>query len=195
MVAGDVPTGPWFRWHADRISVPPAAEVLADSPDGPEVFRVGTSAGMQFHPEMSPALLDRRLEVTPLPAEREAALRRDAARHEGGAPELAELLLRALDLVRARGLGHPGGPPRLALQAGAVPEEPGGLVAAHVQVVATVTDRAVDQLAADVGVTRVPVGLGGDVHQDLLQCHLGPVGGPVTDGADGVEVELGDRGV
>ncbi|MCD2198052.1 gamma-glutamyl-gamma-aminobutyrate hydrolase family protein [Actinomycetospora endophytica] len=96
-VVGRVPTGPWFQWHADRIVAPPGAEVLADSPDGPEVFRLGTSAGVQFHPEMSADLLDRWLDATPLPADRAEALHRDTARFESRAR--AEELLRVLDLV------------------------------------------------------------------------------------------------
>lgn len=95
-----VPAGPWFQWHADRITVPPDAEVVADSADGPEVFRVGTSTGVQFHPEMSAALLDRWLDATPLAADREASLRRDAARYDGGAFTRAEQLLRVLGLIR-----------------------------------------------------------------------------------------------
>jgi GMP synthase-like glutamine amidotransferase len=97
--AEDIPAGPWFQWHSDRIATPPGAEVIADSPDGPEVFRVGTSTGVQFHPEMSAALLERWLEATPLPAERATPLRHDAARYESGALTRAEQLLQALNLV------------------------------------------------------------------------------------------------
>jgi GMP synthase-like glutamine amidotransferase len=95
-----IPVGPWFQWHTDRITVPPDAEVLADGPDGPEVFRVGRSVGVQFHPEMSAALLDRWLGATPLPADRAAALRREAARYESGAADRAERLLRGIGLLR-----------------------------------------------------------------------------------------------
>jgi GMP synthase-like glutamine amidotransferase len=94
-----VPSGPWFEWHADRIEVPADAEVIADSDDGPEVFRVGSSVGVQFHPEMSAALLDRWLGVTPIPDERAAQLRLDAAAHEQHAPDRAHALLRGLHLI------------------------------------------------------------------------------------------------
>lgn len=91
-----IPAGPWFQWHSDRITVPPGAEVLADSADGPEVFRLGASTGVQFHPEMSSGLLDRWLDVTPLPPDRAARLRRDAARYESRAFARAEQLLLTL---------------------------------------------------------------------------------------------------
>lgn len=106
---GEVPAGPWFQWHADRIAVPPGAEVLADSADGPEAFRVGTSIGLQFHPEMTVELLDRWLAAPPLTeparpadhhaAERDAGLRADTARHEPAARARTERLLERLALV------------------------------------------------------------------------------------------------
>ncbi|WP_433786442.1 type 1 glutamine amidotransferase [Actinomycetospora sp. CA-101289] len=93
---GVVPSGPWFQWHADRIGVSAGAEVIADSEDGPEVFRVGNSVGVQFHPEMSAALLDRWLGATPIPDQRAAELRLAAAAHEHDALDRAEALLRGL---------------------------------------------------------------------------------------------------
>lgn len=52
-----VRAGPWFCWNSEQVVEPPAAEVLATSDDGCEAFKVGRSVGVQFHPEMSPALL------------------------------------------------------------------------------------------------------------------------------------------
>lgn len=98
-VVDDVPAGPWFQWHSDRIVLPPGADLLAGGPDGPEAFRVGTSIGVQFHPEMSAALLERWLETTPLPADRAGPVRRDAVRHESGASARAQRLLRGLGVL------------------------------------------------------------------------------------------------
>lgn len=99
-ILAGVPAGPWFQWHSDRITTPPTAQVLADSPDGPEVFRVGTSVGLQFHPEMSVELLDRWLEATPVAEDRAGRLRLEALRHEAEAGRRAAQLLEQLGLVR-----------------------------------------------------------------------------------------------
>ena len=95
-----VPGGPWFRWQSDRIVAPPQAQVLADGPGGTvEAFRVGSSVGVQFHPEMSPGLLDRWLAVTPLDGPETGRLRAEAGRHGEGAASRAAGLLRGLGLV------------------------------------------------------------------------------------------------
>ncbi|MGA7270376.1 MAG: gamma-glutamyl-gamma-aminobutyrate hydrolase family protein [Acidimicrobiia bacterium] len=44
--------GTWFQWHRDVFEVPAGAELLAFNPVGPQVFRVGNSVGIQFHPEV-----------------------------------------------------------------------------------------------------------------------------------------------
>jgi GMP synthase-like glutamine amidotransferase len=46
-----VPRGPWLQWHYSGFECPPDAEQLASSPAGSQVFRHGTSLGVQFHPE------------------------------------------------------------------------------------------------------------------------------------------------
>jgi GMP synthase-like glutamine amidotransferase len=53
-----VPEGPWFQWHFDTFTVPPGAELLADSPAGPQAYRIGRSLGLQFHPEVTPEIMD-----------------------------------------------------------------------------------------------------------------------------------------
>lgn len=58
-----VPPGPWFQWHTHGLVLPPEAEELALSEDGVEVYRVGTSTGVQFHPEMTPRLLEAWLQL------------------------------------------------------------------------------------------------------------------------------------
>jgi GMP synthase-like glutamine amidotransferase len=55
---GAVPPGPWFAWHEDTFTVPPGAVELARSPVCPHAFRVGASVGLQFHPEVTPAIVE-----------------------------------------------------------------------------------------------------------------------------------------
>jgi GMP synthase-like glutamine amidotransferase len=51
-----VPHGPWLQWHRDCFTVPPGAELLARSPVCPQAFRAGPHLGVQFHPEVTPAI-------------------------------------------------------------------------------------------------------------------------------------------
>jgi GMP synthase (glutamine-hydrolysing) len=51
-----VPPGPWLQWHRDRFTVPPGAELLARSPRCAQAFRAGPHLGVQFHPEVTPAI-------------------------------------------------------------------------------------------------------------------------------------------
>jgi GMP synthase-like glutamine amidotransferase len=48
-----VPEGPWLVWHLDSFTVPPGAELLADTPDSPQAYTVGRSLGIQFHAEVT----------------------------------------------------------------------------------------------------------------------------------------------
>jgi len=53
-----VPTGPWFQWHFDVITAPPDATVLAETDLGTQAFVAGRSLGLQFHPEVTPEIMD-----------------------------------------------------------------------------------------------------------------------------------------
>jgi GMP synthase-like glutamine amidotransferase len=53
-----VPEGPWFQWHFDTFSLPPGAELIADSPAGPQAYVAGRSLGLQFHPEVTPEIMN-----------------------------------------------------------------------------------------------------------------------------------------
>lgn len=53
-----IPEGPWFQWHFDTFTPPPGAELIADSPAGPQAFAIGRSLGVQFHPEVTPEIMD-----------------------------------------------------------------------------------------------------------------------------------------
>jgi GMP synthase-like glutamine amidotransferase len=58
-VAGDDGFGgPWFTWHEDIFTVPPGAKELARAASGPQAFAVGASVGVQFHPEVTPKIVD-----------------------------------------------------------------------------------------------------------------------------------------
>lgn len=49
----------WFQWHYDRFAPPPGAEELGSGAQGSQAFLVGTSLGLQFHPEVNPAIVGR----------------------------------------------------------------------------------------------------------------------------------------
>jgi GMP synthase-like glutamine amidotransferase len=53
-----VPEGPWFQWHFDSFTAPPGARLIADSPAGPQAYTIGRSLGLQFHPEVTPQIMD-----------------------------------------------------------------------------------------------------------------------------------------
>jgi GMP synthase-like glutamine amidotransferase len=53
-----VPPGPWLQWHRDAFTVPPGAELLARSPVCPQAFRIGPHLGVQFHPEVTAAVVE-----------------------------------------------------------------------------------------------------------------------------------------
>jgi len=54
----EVGSGPWFEWHYDQFSVPEGATELARNAVSSQMFRSGRSLGTQFHPEVTPLLLD-----------------------------------------------------------------------------------------------------------------------------------------
>jgi GMP synthase-like glutamine amidotransferase len=53
-----VPEGPWFQWHFDVIAAPPGAGVIAETDLGTQAFVSGRNLGLQFHPEVTPAIMD-----------------------------------------------------------------------------------------------------------------------------------------
>jgi GMP synthase-like glutamine amidotransferase len=50
--------GPWFAWHGDVFTPPPRAVELARTGHCVHAFRLGRSIGLQFHPEVTPAIVD-----------------------------------------------------------------------------------------------------------------------------------------
>jgi GMP synthase-like glutamine amidotransferase len=53
-----VPEGPWFQWHFDTFEPPRGSRLIADSAAGPQAYVVGRSLGTQFHPEVTPEIMD-----------------------------------------------------------------------------------------------------------------------------------------
>jgi GMP synthase-like glutamine amidotransferase len=51
--------GPWFEYHIDKFTAPPDAKVIADSPAGPQAYRLGRMLAVQFHPEVTPGIVRR----------------------------------------------------------------------------------------------------------------------------------------
>lgn len=50
--------GPWFQWHFDSFTLPPGARLIADTEVGPQAYVVGRSLGLQFHPEVTPEIME-----------------------------------------------------------------------------------------------------------------------------------------
>jgi len=57
--------GPWFEWHFDSFTLPPGARLLADSDAGPQAYVVGRSLGLQFHPEVTPEIVESWIRASP----------------------------------------------------------------------------------------------------------------------------------
>jgi GMP synthase-like glutamine amidotransferase len=49
----------WFQWHYDRFMPPKGAEILATGAQGTQAFVMGRSLGLQFHPEITPGIVER----------------------------------------------------------------------------------------------------------------------------------------
>ena len=84
--------GPWFQWHFDVFTAPPGADVVAMTDIGPQAFVAGRSLGLQFHPEVTPAIMEEWVRVYP-----------HELKAEGVDPKglLAETKRRAADARRA----------------------------------------------------------------------------------------------
>lgn len=91
--------GPWMEWHYDRFTVPDGATELARNESGSQAFAVDRSFGTQFHPEVSPAIVNGWLDDAPpselaKPGVDPAAIRRDTERL---APKTREKTFRLVD--------------------------------------------------------------------------------------------------
>ncbi|MEZ5215091.1 MAG: gamma-glutamyl-gamma-aminobutyrate hydrolase family protein [Ilumatobacteraceae bacterium] len=50
--------GPWMQWHSDVIDPPPGAAVLARSPVGVQAWTSPGVLAVQFHPEVTPTMVE-----------------------------------------------------------------------------------------------------------------------------------------
>jgi GMP synthase-like glutamine amidotransferase len=53
-----VPDGPWFNWHFDTFTLPQGARLIAETDVGPQAYVIGRNLGLQFHPEVTPQIMD-----------------------------------------------------------------------------------------------------------------------------------------
>lgn len=53
-----VSEGPWFQWHFDTFSTPPGGTLIAENEAGAQAFVSGRHLGVQFHPEVTPEIMD-----------------------------------------------------------------------------------------------------------------------------------------
>lgn len=83
-----IPDGPWFSWHYDRFTIPPGATEIARTPKAPQAFVFGKTLALQFHPEVTSAVL---LEWLATPGSRDAVIA------DGQDPDLLVAQTRAED--------------------------------------------------------------------------------------------------
>lgn len=60
-----IDAGPWLQWHHDRLVPPVEAEIFATTPETVQLYRVGSSVGAQFHPEVDVAHVRAWLDMAP----------------------------------------------------------------------------------------------------------------------------------
>ncbi|MEO7398645.1 MAG: type 1 glutamine amidotransferase [Ilumatobacteraceae bacterium] len=89
-------SGPWMEFHFDEIVPPDCATVLAKT-STVQAFRVGTSLGVQFHPEVTRTTVERWLDeggdaYLPAAGLTAADLLADCDAHAAGAAEHADQL-------------------------------------------------------------------------------------------------------
>jgi len=60
-----VAVGPWFQWHFDVFTAPPGARLIAETDLCAQAYVAGRSLGLQFHPEVTPEIMDEWVSVYP----------------------------------------------------------------------------------------------------------------------------------
>jgi GMP synthase-like glutamine amidotransferase len=53
-----LPAGPWLHFHWEVFDPPPGTRVLGHSPAGAAAFELGPNLATQFHPEVTPEIVD-----------------------------------------------------------------------------------------------------------------------------------------
>lgn len=102
----EVLRGPWMQWHYDRCLPPPGARILATSPVAVQAFVLPSALGVQFHPEVTEAVVaqwssgpDGTAELASLGVEREALIadtRRNVTSGQERCDRIVEWFLRAV---------------------------------------------------------------------------------------------------
>ena len=94
--AEHLPAGPWLAWHEDRFTLPPLAYELASNAFGVQAFCLGRHLAVQFHPEVTPAIVGDWAEQDHGDLDRAGvtreALDADTAEHAAHAARAAETL-------------------------------------------------------------------------------------------------------
>jgi GMP synthase-like glutamine amidotransferase len=103
-----VSEGPWFQWHFDAFSTPPGATLVAENEAGPQAFVSGRHLGVQFHPEVTPEIMDEwvrtyRHELDEEGVDADALLEETDRRAEDSRRASQRLLRRYLDKVARLG--------------------------------------------------------------------------------------------
>jgi GMP synthase-like glutamine amidotransferase len=73
-----VPAGPWFQWHYDRWALPPQAQEIATNEAASQAFVLRRNLAVQFHPELTSAMLEGWLTLGGAEEARKAGLDTDA---------------------------------------------------------------------------------------------------------------------
>ncbi|HEY6886960.1 MAG TPA: gamma-glutamyl-gamma-aminobutyrate hydrolase family protein [Solirubrobacter sp.] len=94
--ADRLPSGPWLAWHEDGFTLPPLAYELASNAYGVQAFCHCRHLAVQFHPEVTPAIVNDWADDDHGDLERAGSTREaldDATRrHAGAAARAAETL-------------------------------------------------------------------------------------------------------
>jgi GMP synthase-like glutamine amidotransferase len=99
-----VSEGPWFQWHFDTFSTPPGGRLVAENDAGSQAFVSGRHLGVQFHPEVTPEIMDRwvstyRHELDDEGVDPDALLEETHRRAEDSRRSSERLLRRYLEVV------------------------------------------------------------------------------------------------
>lgn len=111
-----IDTGPWLSWHFDRFTVPAHVPVVARSALANQAFVSGRTLGLQFHPEVTDAVLQAWLgsggdaQITELGIDPQALIEQSRTLADGAAARAHGLVRRfVFDIARrpAAGLESP----------------------------------------------------------------------------------------
>jgi GMP synthase (glutamine-hydrolysing) len=85
-----------YQWHSWAFALPDGAVELARSPVCPHAFRVGASVGLQFHPEVTLAIVEDWLDGAPAAVPDPEPIRSETASTADAARERAFALMDAI---------------------------------------------------------------------------------------------------